>query len=222
MLRASYGRFNQGVLTGELAPFHPAATPVTTATFDAATGGYTKIVTVDPKKNLQLDPGIRTPRTDEYSVGVDQQIGRSLAVAVSYVRKDGGDFIGWTDVGGQYREETRGLPDGRDVPVYVIENSPSRAPLPIDESGRIRAHLQRPGDGRRKAPVTRLAGVCVVHVVEGRGTPGVERCVRGSLASEHDRRRAVPDVRAGSEQPHQRDGADAKRSAAHASGDGEC
>ena len=125
MLRASYGRFHQGVLTGELAPFHPAATPVTTATFDTATGGYTKIVTVDPNTNLQLDPRIRTPRTDEYSVGVDRQIGRSLAVAVSYVRKDGGDFIGWTDVGGQYREETRALPDGRSVPVYVLENSPA-------------------------------------------------------------------------------------------------
>ena len=42
MLRASYGRFNQGVLTGELAPFHPAATPLTTATIDHATGGYTR------------------------------------------------------------------------------------------------------------------------------------------------------------------------------------
>jgi hypothetical protein len=27
MLRASYGRFNQGVLTGELAPIHPGMTP---------------------------------------------------------------------------------------------------------------------------------------------------------------------------------------------------
>ena len=35
MLRASYGRFNQGVLTGELAPFHPGATPTTTTAFDA-------------------------------------------------------------------------------------------------------------------------------------------------------------------------------------------
>ena len=43
MLRASYGRFNQGVLTGELAPFHPGATPITTADYDPATGGYTRI-----------------------------------------------------------------------------------------------------------------------------------------------------------------------------------
>jgi hypothetical protein len=124
MLRASYGRFNQGVLTGELAAFHPAAMPVTTAAFDAATGGYTKIVSVvDPRRNLQLDPATRTPRTDEYSIGVDREVGRRLAVAMAYVRKDGGDFIGWTDVGGQYSEQTRTLPDGRSLPVFVIVNS---------------------------------------------------------------------------------------------------
>ena len=33
------------------------------------------------------------------------------------------DFIGWTDVGGQYREETRPLPDGSSVPVFVLVNS---------------------------------------------------------------------------------------------------
>ena len=63
VLRASYGRFNQGVLTGELAPFHPAATPTTTVTFDPMTNNATTVV-VDPKKNLRLDPGTRTPRTD--------------------------------------------------------------------------------------------------------------------------------------------------------------
>ena len=46
MLRASYGRFSQGVLTGEYGNFHPGVTPVTTAAFDPATGGYTRIVSV--------------------------------------------------------------------------------------------------------------------------------------------------------------------------------
>jgi len=126
MMRASYGRFNQGVLTGELSPFHPGAVPTTTAAYDRATGGYTTIVSVvDPKKNLQLDPETRTPRTDEYSIGVDREVGRRLAVAIAYVRKDGSDFIGWTDVGGQYREEARPLPDGQSVPVFVLVNAPA-------------------------------------------------------------------------------------------------
>jgi hypothetical protein len=124
MLRASYGRFNQGVLTGELSPFHPGATPTTTAAFDSATGGYSSIVSVvDPKRNLQLDAETRAPRTDEYSIGVDREVGRRLALSIAYVRKAGSDFIGWTDVGGQYREEMRSLPDGRTLPVFVIANS---------------------------------------------------------------------------------------------------
>jgi hypothetical protein len=66
---------------------------------------------------------MRTPRTEEYSIGVDREIGRGLSAAMAYVRKDGSRFIGWTDVGGQYREETRPLANGGSVPVLVIANS---------------------------------------------------------------------------------------------------
>ena len=105
MLRASYGRFSQGVLTGEIGLFHPAVTPITTMGFESATGGYTHLVSViDNRVNLQLDRDTRAPYTDEYSVGLDRELGQRLAVAIAYVRKDGANFIGWTDVGGQYRE----------------------------------------------------------------------------------------------------------------------
>jgi hypothetical protein len=121
ILRASYGRFNQGVLTGEISPIHPGVTPITTRAFDAATGGYTDLVSVvDPKINLLLDPKTRTPRTDEYSIGVDRELGPRLAVALAYIRKTGSNFIAWTDVGGQYSEETRTLADGRTLPVFVL------------------------------------------------------------------------------------------------------
>jgi hypothetical protein len=124
ILRASYGRFNQGVLTGEISPIHPGVTPITTTAFDAATGGYTRLVSiVDPKINLMLDPNMRTPRTDEYSIGVDRELGPRLAAALAYIRKNGSNFIAWTDVGGQYREETRTLADGRTLPVFVLTNS---------------------------------------------------------------------------------------------------
>ena len=44
-------------------------------------------------------------------------------MAIAYVRKDGANFIGWTDVGGQYGVEQRPLPDGRLFPVFVLLNS---------------------------------------------------------------------------------------------------
>jgi hypothetical protein len=123
LLRVSYGKFNQGVVTGELAPFHPGQTSVTTRGFDPATGGYTRVISVvDPKRNLQLDSDMHPPRTDQYSMGVDRELGRQFAIGIVYVRKEGEDFIGWTDVGGQYRAETRILADGRTLPVWVLVN----------------------------------------------------------------------------------------------------
>jgi hypothetical protein len=99
-------------------------TPVTTTEFDAATGGYTKPVSVlDSKINLLLDPKTRTPRTDEYSIGVDRELGPHLSVALAYIRKKGSNFIAWTDVGGQYREEMRTLADGRTLPVFELASS---------------------------------------------------------------------------------------------------
>ena len=121
ILRASYGRFHQGVLTGELSPFHPAASSTTTTAWNATTGGYTTPVSVvNPRRNLLLDADMRTPRTDEYSLGLDRELGRRLALAIAYIRKDGSDFIGWTDIGGIYREETRVLPNGGTLPVQVL------------------------------------------------------------------------------------------------------
>ena len=126
LLRASYGRFNQGVLTGEISPVHPANTVVTTTAFDPASGAYTRLVSiVDPTVNLLIDPGTRTPRTDEYSIGVDRELRARLTAAVAFIHKSGSDFIAWTDVGGQYREETRTLADGRSLPVFVLTSSPA-------------------------------------------------------------------------------------------------
>jgi hypothetical protein len=126
VVRASYGRFHEGVLTGEISPIHPGITPITTMQFDPATGGYTRFIsTVDNKINVLVDPHTRSPLTDEYSIGVDRELTRQLSVAVAYIHKTGHDYIGWTDVGGQYRDETRTMPDGRIVPVHALVNSTS-------------------------------------------------------------------------------------------------
>jgi hypothetical protein len=119
ILRASHGRFYQGVLTAELDPFHPGGTPAVTTSM--STGQILRVE--DPRINLRLDPHTRAPFTDEYSVGIDRELGRNVAVAVAYVRKQAHDTIGWSDVAGRYREEMRTLADGRVVPVFVLDTS---------------------------------------------------------------------------------------------------
>jgi hypothetical protein len=124
MLRASYGRFFQGVLTGELEPFHRGATAVTTDAFNLVTGDYTGVRrTVDPRINLQFDPETRAPRTDEYAVGIDRAVGRRVAVSIAYVRKSGSDYIGWTDVAGEYIPGSQTLADNRAVPVWRLNTT---------------------------------------------------------------------------------------------------
>ena len=124
IVRASYGRFSPGVLTGELGPFHPGVTPITTMGFDAATGGYTRVVSVvDNKVNLQFNPNTREPHSDEYSVGLDREVARSMSVAVAYVRKNGANFIGWTDTAGRYIESTQAVEGAGTIPVFKLDTN---------------------------------------------------------------------------------------------------
>ncbi len=46
-------------------------------------------------------------------------------MAIAYVRKVGDNFIGWTDVAGQYVEGTLPLPDGRIMPVFRLVSDPA-------------------------------------------------------------------------------------------------
>jgi hypothetical protein len=130
VLRASYGRFHQGILTGEGTYNHPGLTPTTTMQFDPATGGYTRQVNfVDPRINQLDDPHVRSPRTDEYSIGVDRELGNRLSASVAYIHKSGTDYIGWTDVGGQYRDGTYTVPNGPAagtiIPTHILVNAGS-------------------------------------------------------------------------------------------------
>jgi hypothetical protein len=121
MLRASYGRFIQGVLTGEIGAFHPGAT--TTTTMGYVNGGYSVVRSIVDRNSLQLNPRIRAPRTDEYAIGIDREVGRRLQVATAYVRKSGANFIGWEDTGGVYELKPRRLFDGREIMVYERQNA---------------------------------------------------------------------------------------------------
>jgi hypothetical protein len=123
ILRASYGQFSQGVLTGELGIFHPAVTPTITRSYDPESGEYKTVASVvDPRINLQFDPHTRPPHTNEYSVGLDREVGRQTAVAIAYVGKNGANFIGWSDVTGQYHLEPRTVA-GRDTEVWALEGA---------------------------------------------------------------------------------------------------
>ncbi len=126
VLRASYGRFNQGVLTGELDPISQGATSTTTREYEAATGGYTRLVSVvDPRINVALDPRTDTPHTDEFSLALDREISTGVRASAAYIRKRGSDYLGWVDTRGQYEEQARRLADGTILPIFALTNATS-------------------------------------------------------------------------------------------------
>jgi hypothetical protein len=114
MLRANAGRFSQGMLTGEISAVHPGRTRSTIVREPSGVE-----VIRDPSQ-VELDPAIRPPHTDQYSIGIDREVTRHVAVSAAYVRKNGRDFIGWEEAAGGYREESVQLNDGRVVQVWRL------------------------------------------------------------------------------------------------------
>ena len=215
MLRANAGRFSQGMLTGEIAAVHPGRTKNTIIREPSGVE-----VVRDPSQ-IELDPEIRPPHTDQYSIGIDREVSGRIAVSVAYVRKNGSDFIGWEEVAGSYREQPAQLNDGRVLQVLRLTHPFAGTPFSPDQSRGLPADLRRSDRRRRATPVPWLAGVWVLHVVES---------VRAAAFERHDGRwhtgrhrgfaagvvRARGHLRAGSERSHQRPRPPAQRSPAHA------
>ncbi len=124
-LRAAYGRFHQGVMGMEMSVVHPGVSPISLAFYDPATEDFAVVATFDPLADIEIDPRTRSPNVDQISVGVDRELGRDYALGISYVYKDGRDFIGWTDTGGIYGEDTATLEDGSQLTVYPLLNDAS-------------------------------------------------------------------------------------------------
>jgi hypothetical protein len=126
VLRAFYGIFHPGVLTTEIQSVSPGFGPITQAFYDPATGRYSSGASIiDPLRNVQIDPDTRSPHTYQFTVGVDQAIGGDWALGASYLRRTGGDFTGWKDIGGVYGTQTHVLPDGRPLEVFPLQNRPA-------------------------------------------------------------------------------------------------
>ena len=125
VLRASYGHFHQGVLTGELDPISQGTTAITTRAFEPASSDYTRLISVVDQSHLSIDPQTRTPHTKEFSAALDRELGHGFRASAAYIRKRGTDFIGWIDTTGTYRQEMRSLADGSVVQAFALTSPAS-------------------------------------------------------------------------------------------------
>lgn len=104
IVRAYYGRFYQALLTGALDDLSPGITSTYIYAYNPDTGAYDDLQeVVDPHERLiGVDPDIKAPHTDQFSVGVDYAVTSDFAIGVTGVYKNTRDQIGWYNVGATY------------------------------------------------------------------------------------------------------------------------
>jgi hypothetical protein len=94
LIRGSAGIYRDGTVSGNWYSPAPEAPPyITYYWYGPGDWGVYKVIELAQEEPLQ--DGIKGPQTEEYTIGVERQIGTDMAVGAQFVYKDTSDLIGW-------------------------------------------------------------------------------------------------------------------------------
>lgn len=135
VLRGNWGLYFRQPITGEIGAVHPGNTPIVNAVHDSSNPGcatgatadcYTEINDVfDPLINIGVASDTISPRTSQFSIGLDRQVTNDIAVGFTYIRKDGSNYNGWITQNAEYEPGQVELDDGSQLDVFNITTNPS-------------------------------------------------------------------------------------------------
>jgi len=121
VLRTIVGRYYDPLTLTSLEAVHPGIAVTTLARYDAATRGYTTVISVtDPRANIAFDRNMKAPYTDQYSFGLDRQIVSNLAGSVSYVHKRAANQIATLTTRADYGTQQVASPLGGTLTVFPL------------------------------------------------------------------------------------------------------
>ena len=127
IVRASYGRYYQGVTTNIYSALSPAQAVTRRFGWNAATGQYDILQReVDPRGQFTVDPNLRQPYTDQYTIGIDHELVANLAVGASYIHKRARDFIGRIDTASAWAPRTVVDPGNGNVLTVYNRSTPAQ------------------------------------------------------------------------------------------------
>ncbi len=131
VLKAHYGRYYRGVITGEYQGIAPSAPAIIqfSGEYDAQ-GDRIDPVVVQDNSQLRIDPNYKAPYTDQYIVGLDREIVKDLGLSLNYVYKKSKEMGGYVDSTGVYTpvtySDTEGVgATGKDLTVYRLDSDPA-------------------------------------------------------------------------------------------------
>lgn len=142
VLKGHFGRYHRSIATGEFANvIGPSIKPTFSGTYvfpdnwdpanQARAGHFDpgSLEFFEGNTNLGVDPDYESPYVDQYIVGFERELMKSLGVQVNYVHKRGKKFAAWEDIAGQYTTVpfTDDLGDdstGRTFDVFELTSDP--------------------------------------------------------------------------------------------------
>jgi hypothetical protein len=133
VLKAHYGRYYRGVITGEFAGLSPAKPPYVafSGEYDA-TGARIDQQVISDNTNLRVDSGFKNPYTDQFILGFERELAKDIGIGATYIYKRGNRFGAWKDIGGTYTpvtyQDTEGADaTGQDITVFRRDSDPSES-----------------------------------------------------------------------------------------------
>lgn len=137
ILRASYGRYYQGVTTNMYAELSPAQAVTRRFGWNAATRQYDILQReTDPRGQFTVDPNLKQPYTDQYTVGIDHELMANLAVGASYIHKQARDFLGRIDIASSWAPRSYADPiKGNVLTVFNRTSPPQNVRIQLTNTG---------------------------------------------------------------------------------------
>jgi outer membrane receptor protein involved in Fe transport len=103
VLKGHWGRYHRAIATGEFANvIGPNVKPIFAGGYDVPSGQFLDLTFVKGSENLGVDPGYKSPYTDQIILSLERELVRGLGAQLHYVHKRGRDYAGWRDITGQY------------------------------------------------------------------------------------------------------------------------
>lgn len=122
LLKAHYGRYYRGIVTGEFDNTTPSITPqYIFSGLYSPSGQPLDLELNSDNSSLTVDPDLKNPYTDQFIVAWEQQIKSDIGFSINYVHKRSERQTAFPDIGGVYRLVNYAAPSGANVPqVYQL------------------------------------------------------------------------------------------------------
>jgi hypothetical protein len=120
LLKASYGRYYDAIHHDSWSYPGPAASDYIWYYYDGDIANNVLGDTIPGDMGWNLDPELRNPYADIFSLGLERELMPNLSVGATFIYKKEKDLIGWEDRGGIYEEISMVSPDNGQT--YTVFN----------------------------------------------------------------------------------------------------